>query len=73
MANINLHVWYDRRGKIIAVGKPLGSTLESVTPVAISKGHAVVPVEVSERDIGTLHQTHIVDVKKKRIALRKGK
>lgn len=73
MTNSKVHVWYDRRGKILAVGRPLSPETEQVIPIAFQKGHAAATLEVSEHHLRALHLTHSVEIKNKQAVLRERK
>lgn len=64
MGMTKIHVWHDTSGKIVAVGRPVGTA--QCLPLASDK-HAVLEIEVEESDILSLHQTHAIDPLRKDI------
>jgi hypothetical protein len=62
METINVHVWHDASGKIIAVGRPLGPMDGKITPIHRDDGHGVLALNVPARIAATLHETHTINI-----------
>lgn len=67
MTTKNVHIWYEAKGTILAVGHVPQAALQHIRQVApiLRKGQQVLQVEVQEDALSTLHATHRVDPKKK--------
>jgi hypothetical protein len=64
MAKVNIHVWYNINGEIVAVGRPMGGA----KCVAMSReNQSVLETEVDEKHVADLYKTHIVDVGRKAV------
>jgi hypothetical protein len=57
MSAQRVHVWFDRTGRIAAVGQPLGE--HRVVPVS-NAGLQVIEVVVDAAEVADLHATHRV-------------
>jgi hypothetical protein len=58
MATMNAHVWHDVTGRITAVGHPVGGA--KCVPLG-NENQSVLEVQVDEKDLAQLHETHSVD------------
>jgi hypothetical protein len=58
------HFWHDLHGEILAIGHPIGS--HKCVPVS-GQAQSVLEVEIEEKQITSLHHTHIVDVLQQRL------
>jgi hypothetical protein len=59
---VKIHIWHDvNNGKIVGIGRSSASAKYKAIPTA---GHrqGVLETQVEEDAIGTLHETHKVDV-----------
>ena len=65
MKRTKIHVWYDPIGKILAVGRPMGSENEHIIPLKTGDSHEPIVLDVSEDLINALHETHRIDVKQR--------
>jgi hypothetical protein len=65
MAKVNVFVWHNLTGQIIAIGRPTGK--RKIIPVA-GEGQAVLQTEHEEAELAGLHKTHIVDGGKRTLA-----
>ena len=65
MKSTKIHIWYDPTGKILAVGRPMGSEKEQIIPLKTGDSHEPIVLDVSEDLINSLHQTHRIDVKQR--------
>jgi hypothetical protein len=67
MNKVEIHVWHNVNGRIVAVGRPIGAA----KCIPLSSGdHSVLETEIEEEHIPRLHQTHIVDVAQKALVHR---
>jgi hypothetical protein len=66
-----IHIWHDREGKIIAVGKPAKHMVERVVPKPANKNQFVISTDVEDDEIKKIHQTHFVDVAKSQLKPKK--
>jgi hypothetical protein len=57
-----VHIWHDRDGRIIAVGRPAPKMVERVDPLPAKAGHSVISTDVDEAEARSLIRTHRVDV-----------
>jgi len=67
MENIDVSIWYDRGGKITAVGTPHPASVGRVQPRP-SADRDVLHLTMEDKDRGNLkqlHRTHCVDVVKR--------
>ena len=58
MADVDVHIWHDASGEVIAVGRPMGKA--KCVPVS-GNGESVLATVISEEAIAGLHHTHFVD------------
>lgn len=73
MPTITVYIWYDSKGKIIAIGRAPGGghAQERIIP-NLKEDQYHIEAHVQEEHIAKLHETHVVDTAKR--ALReKGK
>jgi len=61
MAKINVHIWHDTSGRIVAVGRPTAHC--KAVPIVGQNTHSLA-AEIDEKLIADLHRTHKIDVKK---------
>ncbi len=58
MANVDVHIWHDVTGQIVAVGRPMGG--RKCIPMA-GENQFVVETQVADEHIARLHETHVVN------------
>ena len=65
MAKVSIHVWHDRNGQILAIGRAPSSakSKRKVVPIA-GRNQSVLETIVAENAIKSLHNTHRVDVER---------
>ena len=56
MAEVDVHIWYDGNGRIVAIGQ--GS---NVVPVSSHHSHALA-TKIDDELVARLHRTHRIDV-----------
>jgi len=66
MAMIEAHVWYDRSGRITAVGRPHPLARGTIIPRA-GNDREVMTVGVAEEHVRMLHRTHRVDTVQRKL------
>ena len=74
MKTLNVHIWYDHQGKILAVGRaPMrsNSTRQRQIIPELLNGQHHLQADVAEEAVAKLHETYQVDVKEKTL-VRKG-
>ena len=64
MAKVNVFVWHDVTGQIVAVGRPMCDV--KCVPLT-GDDNSVLEAEIDEKSIEALHQTHMVDVNRKAV------
>lgn len=62
-----IHVWYKTSGQIVAVGR--ASEKANVLPVA-GENQSVLETDIEESEITSLHQTHMVDPRRRVLVKR---
>ena len=67
MSTVEVHVWYDRHGKITAVGRPHPSHRERIVALPTAD-RAVISAKIAEEKVAALHRTHVVDVNQRKLA-----
>jgi hypothetical protein len=65
-----IHIWHDRQGKIIAVGKPAKHMVDRVTPMPANASQSVISTEVEDDLIKKIHLTHFVDVANSQLKIK---
>lgn len=66
MGKVNIYVWHDVTGKIVAIGRSLPGTISHHHVIPLSgENQLVLETEIEEENIEKLHQTHVVDARKK--------
>jgi hypothetical protein len=67
MAKVNVLVWHLADGKIVAVGRPVGSA----KCTALGNDYqSVLEAEIEEEHVARMHETHMVDVGRKGLVKR---
>ena len=69
MSKLHAHIWHTNEGQIIAIGRPGNQAKHKAVPIS-NQGHSILPVEIDEHEIKTLHKTHAVDVHQKMLIKR---
>lgn len=67
MTDVEVYIWHDAAGKILAVGKPADGMNHRIIPVKIDDTQEVTTVVVPEEILRSLHQTHKIDLRTSRI------
>ena len=60
MTDVDVFVWYDSRGTIMAVGHVVPGQADKVEPL-LGENQQVLKLRMGVEGLGTLHETHTVD------------
>jgi len=67
MTKVNVFVWHNVNGEIVAVGRAMGAN--KCVPLS-GEDQSVLETEIEEEHISRLHETHIVDAGQKSLVKR---